>query len=73
MGLSYALSQTSFASCFFCGQAGPETVMDLNVKPRSVEPYRQKETLLTFKGTLIVKESNARGLHYTLDQALEIP
>jgi len=72
MGLSYALSQTSFASCFFCGQAGPETVLDLNVKPKSVEPHRQKELLLTFKGTMVVKESNSSGLHYSLDQAIEV-
>jgi len=72
MGLSYALSQSSFASCFFCGQAGPETVMDLNVTPRSVKPHRQKEVLLTFTGKLIVKESNNSGLHYTLDQAKEV-
>jgi len=72
MGLSYALSQTSFASCFFCGQAGPETVMDLNVTPRSVAPSRQKEVLLTFTGKLIIRESNDTGLHYTLDLAKEV-
>lgn len=72
MGLSYALSRTSFAACFFCGQAGPETVMDLNVKPKSVPSYRQKNTLIKFKGTLILKESNETGLNYTLDLAKEI-
>ena len=72
MGLSYALSKSSFASCFFCGQAGPETVMDLNVTPRSIKPHRQKETLLTFRGILKVRESNDSGLHYTLDQASEV-
>lgn len=72
MGLSYALSKTSFAACFFCGQAGPETVMDLNVTPKSVPSYRQKDTLIKFKGTLILRESNETGLHYTLDQAKEI-
>ena len=72
MGLSYALSRTSFAACFFCGQAGPETVMDLNVKPKSVESYRQKNTLIKFKGTLVLRESNETGLNYTLDLAKEI-
>ncbi len=72
MGLSYALSKTSFAACFFCGQAGPETVMDLNVTPKSVPSYRQKDTLIKFKGTLVLRESNETGLHYTLDQAKEV-
>lgn len=72
MGLSYALSRTSFAACFFCGQAGPETVMDLNVKPKSVPSYRQKNTLIKFKGTLVLRESNETGLNYTLDLAKEI-
>ena len=72
MGLSYALSRTSFAACFFCGQAGPETVMDLNVKPKSIASYRQKNTLIKFKGTLVLKESNETGLNYTLDFAKEI-
>jgi len=72
MGLSYALSRTSFAACFFCGQAGPETVMDLNVRPKSVPSYRQKDTLIKFKGILVLKESNETGLNYTLDLAKEI-
>jgi len=72
MGLSYALSRTSFASCFFCGQAGPETVLDLNVKPRSIEPHRQKDRLLKFTGTFLLEKTNANGLHFTLDQAKEL-
>ena len=72
LGLSYALSRTSFASCFFCGQAGPETVMDLNVKPKSIASHRQKDTLIKFKGILKLRESNETGLHYSLDQAVEV-
>ena len=73
LGLSYAFSRTSFASCFFCGQAGPETVLDLNVKPRSIAPSRQKEVLLTFRGVFHLNLSNASGLHYRLDNATELP
>jgi len=72
LGLSYALSRTSFAACFFCGQAGPETVMDLNVRPKSVPSYRQKDELIKFRGILVLRESNETGLHYTLDQATEV-
>jgi len=72
MGFGYALSRTSFASCFFCGQAGPETVMELRVKPKSVDPNRQKNTRIKFKGLLRVRESNQNGLHYELQQAIEV-
>jgi len=56
LGLSYALSRTSFAACFFCGQAGPETVMDLNVRPKSVPSYRQKDELIKFRGILVLRK-----------------
>ena len=72
MGLSYALSRTSFASCFFCGQAGPETVMELRVRPNSIEPRRQKNTLIKFKGLLRVNGQNDTGLHYELQKAEEV-
>ncbi len=29
---TYALSKNVFASCFFCGQAGPETIMGIQFK-----------------------------------------
>lgn len=69
MGFSYALSRTNYASCFFCGQAGPETVMDLNIKPRSIPSYEQNNKLIKFKGTLILYEQNKTGLNYVLDKA----
>lgn len=72
LGLSYALSRSSFASCFFCGQAGPETVLDLNVKPKSIPSYRQKDQMLKFKGVLLIRESDKLGFHYSLDNAIEI-
>lgn len=72
LGLSYALSRTSFASCFFCGQAGPETVMELRIKPRSIEASRLKNTLIKFRGMFQIKTSNELGLHYSLQNAVEI-
>lgn len=69
MGLNFALSRTSYASCFFCGQAGPETVMELKIPPRSVPPERQNDYKLRFKGTLILKDVNPNGLNYILQNA----
>lgn len=73
LGFSFALSQTSFASCFFCGQAGPETVMSLRIKPKSIEPHRQKNTKIKFKGLLRLHTHNQNGLHYELLDATEVP
>ena len=72
LGFSFALSRTSFASCFFCGQAGPETVMTLGVKPKSIEPSRQKNTKIKFRGLLRLHTSNERGFHYELLNAEEV-
>lgn len=72
LGFSYALSRNSFASCFFCGQAGPETVMDLMVKPKSVPSGKQNNTLLKFKGTLVLKKINKHGFNYQLINAVLI-
>ena len=72
LGFSFALSRTSFASCFFCGQAGPETVLSLRIKPNSIEPSRQKNTKIKFKGLFRVHESNENGFHYELLNAEEV-
>ena len=72
LGLSYALSRTSFASCFFCGQAGPETVTELRVIPRSIEVGRLKNTLIKFQGRLQIRATNTDGLHFSLLDAKEI-
>ncbi len=69
MGFSYALSRSSYASCFFCGQAGPETVLDLKVKPRSIPAHLQNNTSLKFKGRLVLREINPTGLNYILEDA----
>ncbi len=72
MGFNYALSRTNYASCFFCGQAGPETVMEIKLKPKSIPPHKQNELQLSFKGTLRLQPDNRNGLHYILEQASEI-
>lgn len=62
----YALSENPFASCFFCGNAGPETVMELRFnKP----PGRfVTDEYVTVKGILrLVRDG--RGLFFVLDNA----
>jgi hypothetical protein len=63
----YVLSKNSFESCFFCGGAGPESVMELElVDPKQMfanDEYR------TFKGTLRVNDSDIDHLNYILEGA----
>lgn len=68
MGTSYVLSRNPNASCFFCGGAGPETVVALQLQAAHVQRYRT-DAYLTFKGTLRLHTSNERTLNYVLQQA----
>ena len=68
MGTSYALSRNPNASCFFCGGAGPETVIQLNLKPTAIRRY-QMDAVLTFRGRLRMNEKNADQFTYVLEGA----
>ena len=63
----YALSAFPFSSCFFCGAAGPESVLELDLKHQ--QEYLTDE-VITFKGVL---ELNADPLKFplTLKYAIE--
>lgn len=66
---SYALSKNVYASCFFCGKAGPETIIGLNFPSA---PGRIKmDTYATITGTLIVNGTNVEDWMYSL-QDVEI-
>ena len=67
-GVSYALSRNPNSSCFFCGGAGPETVMELKLKPSAMRRYRTDERLL-FKGKLQINRSNMDNFTYVLHEA----
>ena len=63
----YALSAFPFSSCFFCGAAGPESVLELDLKHQ--QEYLTDE-VITFKGVL---ELNTDPLKFplTLQYAIE--
>ena len=67
-GVSYALSQNPNKICFFCGGSGPETVIDLQMKPKFIKRY-QMDARLTMKGTLQLNENNLDGFNYVLVNA----
>ena len=68
LGTSYALSRNPNASCFFCGGAGPETVIRLWMQPDAVKRY-QTDEYLNWKGKLRLSESNQHAFIYELWEA----
>lgn len=46
---TYALSKNVFAQCFFCGNAGPETIMGIKFKGNT--PKLKTDTYVTMEGT----------------------
>lgn len=66
----YVLSAFPFAACFFCGGAGPQTVMELAFAkvPRRYETDER----LTFKGKLKLNASDIYKMNYILDGAVQV-
>ena len=61
------LSGAPFSSCFFCGGAGPESVMDIKL----VKKMKQIKTdqVATFKGRLKLNATDLYYLNYILEEA----
>ncbi len=68
MGLSFVLSRNPNANCFFCGGGGPETIIDIKLKPSAIARYRMDERK-TFKGVLKLHPDNTNSFIYVLHQA----
>jgi len=68
LGISYVLSKNNNANCFFCGGAGPETVLELEMLPGTARRYKMDE-IKTFKGILQLNVSNENQLTYVLIKA----
>lgn len=63
----YVLSAFPFSACFFCGGAGPESVMTLNLG-KNTRKFKTDERL-TFKGILKLNADDIYELNYILDNA----
>ena len=66
----YVLSRYPFANCFFCGGAGPETVVDLQFKGHSPREYATDERL-TFAGELKLNSDDVYQMNYIIVGAVE--
>ena len=63
----YVLSANPYSSCFFCGQAGPESVMEIQM----IKKYEglRMDQVITYKGTLKLNVDDIYQLNYILEDA----
>ncbi len=67
---TWALSKSTYASCFFCGKAGPETVLGLTFKG---DPGKLKmDTYVTMSGKLILNGTDVDDWMFSLKDAVII-
>ena len=59
------VSSLPIASCFFCGSGGPETVMEVFLE----EPVEYTASLVAFRGTLKLNDTDYEQLMYILEDA----
>jgi hypothetical protein len=72
----YVLSRNPFAACFFCGQAGPETIIELRLKDddKGKKPrYYKLDEYVTFRGKLQLNKRDINYCNYILNDAVEEP
>ncbi|MBL6644720.1 MAG: DUF3299 domain-containing protein [Flavobacteriaceae bacterium] len=62
----YLLSKNPMASCFFCGNGGPETVVELNFAEK---PSFRMDDLLSVEGTLRLNEDDPNASYYRIENA----
>ena len=58
----FIFSAYPYSMCFFCGGAGPETVMEV----LAVEPIKYSADAITIKGKLILNDKDINRLMYKL-------
>jgi hypothetical protein len=71
LGTRYVLSRFPNANCFFCGNAGPETIVELRLQPKFMRRYAT-DTHATFKGKLQLNRQNLTTFNYVLLDAEKI-
>ncbi|WP_116787112.1 hypothetical protein [Flavobacterium psychrotrophum] len=67
---SYALSKNVFASCFFCGQAGPETIM--GIKFKNPGQKFKTDTYVTLQGTFRYNDNDVEDWIYHIENAVVV-
>ena len=65
---TYALSKNVFAQCFFCGNAGPETIMGIKFKGNT--PRLKTDTYVTMEGTFRYNANDIDDWIYHIENAV---
>lgn len=65
---NYALSKNVFASCFFCGQAGPETIMGIKFKNPGMK--LKTDQYVTLTGTFRYNDNDVDDWIYHIENAV---
>jgi hypothetical protein len=63
----YVLSKGPYSSCYFCGAAGPETIVEIQFKPGYEVRYRMDQHI-TLKGRFRLNASDVNHCNYILEQ-----
>jgi hypothetical protein len=63
---TYVISQYPMSQCFFCGGAGPESMIELRLKKK--RRFKTDE-IHTFKGKLRLNPDNIEELNYVFEEA----
>jgi hypothetical protein len=61
------VSKYPYASCFFCGGAGPESVVEVHLKEK--KPTFKVDALISVKGKLKLNESNIDHSNFIITDA----
>lgn len=62
------LSRNDFASCFFCGAAGPESVMEVYMEPGF--PSLDRDRVITVKGVFKLNQDDPTKNFYIMENAV---
>lgn len=66
----FMFSAYPYSNCFFCGKAGPESVMEVFVKDDKKLDYSEK--IIKLKGTFNIRSSDPNDIMYQLSDAVLI-
>jgi hypothetical protein len=63
------LSKNPYSMCFFCGQAGPESIMDIKLKNGKGLRRFKKDEQVTFRGKLKLNDTDFYFFNFILEEA----
>ena len=65
----YVLSANPYSACFFCGKAGPESIMELELKSDPNKAY-EMDMFTTFEGIFQINGTDIDHCNYILKEAV---